>query len=77
MTKSFNKFKEPYFWPIFQNFLGIFFFFFSQNLPLSCTTSYGFLAAYQNLEKTKDTIPRKRLDRRMDRSTEGWIDPNL
>ena len=26
---------------------------------MSCTTSYGFLAPSQNLEKTNDTIPRK------------------
>ena len=33
----------------------------------TCTTSYGFLALCQNSEKTNDTIPRKRLDRRTDR----------
>ena len=37
---------------------------------LSRTTSYGFLAPCQNLEKTNDTIPRKRPDR----MTEGWKD---
>ena len=41
--------------------------FFLENLALSCTTSYGFLAPFQNLEKTNDTIPRKCLHRR----TEG------
>ena len=34
---------------------------------LSGTTSYGFLAPYQNSEKTNDTIPRKGPDRRTDR----------
>ena len=34
------------------------------NLPLPHVTSYGFLASCQNLEKTNDTIPRKRPDRR-------------
>ena len=56
-------------------FLGHFwsiFFFVLQNPDLSCATSYEFLAPSQNqnLEKTKDTIPRKRPDRRKD----GWKD---
>ena len=46
-----------------KNFLG--------NPALSHTTSYGFLAPSQNLEKLKDTIQRKRLDRWKD----GWTDP--
>ena len=33
---------------------------------MSCTSSYGFLAPCHNLEKTKDAIPRKHLDRRKD-----------
>ena len=40
---------------------------------LSYTTSYGFLAPCQNLEKTKDTIPRKCLDRPKDGRME-WKD---
>ena len=36
---------------------------FLKNLSLSCTTSYGFLAPCQNLEKVNDTIQTKRLDR--------------
>ena len=37
--------------------------FFLENQALSHTTSYGFLASCQNLEKTNDTIPRKCPDR--------------
>ena len=65
MTKFFNKFKKPYVWPIF----GPFSQFlrqkkFSRKIRLlSRTTSYGLLALSQNLEKTNDTIPRKRPDR--------------
>ena len=36
---------------------------FQENPALSRTASYGFLATCQNLEKTKDTIPRKRPER--------------
>ena len=43
---------------------------FLENPALSCTTSYGFLAPYQNLEKTYDTIPKKHLDRRKGRQKE-------
>ena len=46
----------------FPNFLGKKDFL--ENPALSRTISYGFLASCQNLEKTNDTIPRKRLDRR-------------
>ena len=63
MTKSFNKFKKPCFWPISQ-ILGQKKF--PENLPLSRTTSYGFLALWQNSRKTNDIIPRKHLGRRMD-----------
>ena len=71
MIKFFNKFKKPCFWPIFgpfsqcwgkKNF--------PENLTLSCTTSYRFLAPYQNLGKTNDTIPRKRHNKLKD----GWKD---
>ena len=41
-------------------------------MALSCTTSYGFLAPCQNLEKTNDAIPRKCLDRQKDGRKDGW-----
>ena len=63
MTEFFNIFKKPFFLAHFPNFWGKFFFFL-ENPPLSHTISYGFLASCQNLEKTNDTIPRKRPDRR-------------
>ena len=47
---------------------------FLKNLTLSHTTSYGFLAPCQNLEKANDTIQRKHLDRRKDKLTEEWKD---
>ena len=53
--------------------------FFLENQALSRTTSNGFLALCQNLEKTNDIIPRKcrdrRKDGRKDRRTEGQTDP--
>ena len=69
MTKSFNKFKKPCFWPISQilgqkNLESL-----PENLALSRTTSYGFLALWQNSRKTNDIIPRKHLGRRMDERT--------
>ena len=73
MTKFSNKLKKPCFWPIlglFSQFWGKKFFF-SENLALSRTTSYEFLAPCQISEKTNDTIPRKRLDRRTDGRMEG------
>ena len=49
--------------------------FFPGNPALSPTTSYGFLAPCQGLEKTNDTISRKCQDRQKDgqkdRQTEG------
>ena len=73
MTKFFNKFKKPCFlanfWSIFpilgakKNFL--------ENLALPCTTLYEFLAPCQNLEKNALKIPRKHLDRRIERRTYG------
>ena len=63
MTKFVNKFKKPFpldhFCPIFSIFWAKKVF---RDLALSRTTSYGFLAPCQNLEKTNDTIPRKRPD---------------
>ena len=71
MTKFFNKFKKLY----FPNFLP------KKNFPenpaLSRTTSYGFQASCQNLEKTNDTIPRKRPGRRKDGRKYGRTDPIL
>ena len=73
MTKFFNIFKNTCFWPIF----GPFSQFWKQkkkfleNPALPCTTSYGFLASSQNLEKTNDTIPSKHQEGR----TEGQTDP--
>ena len=67
MTKFFNKFQSPCFQPIFSPFSQ---FWrqkkFSDNPALSSTTSYGFLAPCQNLEKTDDAIPRKHPDGRTD-----------
>ena len=51
MTKFFNKFIKPYFWPIFlhlPNFGGKKMVFF-QKIRLSRTTSNGILVTYQNL----------------------------
>ena len=71
MTKFSNKFKKPCFWPIFPIFGAKKIFL--ENPALSRTTSYGFLAPCQNLEKVNDTIQRKHPDRQM----EGWTDPIL
>ena len=62
MTKFPNKFKKPCFSPIFGAKI-----IFLENAAWSYTTSYGFLAPCQNLEKVNDTIQRKWLDRRKDR----------
>ena len=48
--------------------------FFLENVALSRTSSYGFLAPCQNLGKTNDTIPRKCSDSRKDRRTERLTD---
>ena len=78
MTKFSNKFKKPCFWPN----LGPFSQFwgqkkFSWKIWLSRTTSYGFLAPCQNLEKIDDTIQRKRWDRQKDGQKDGRTDPIL
>ena len=79
MTKFSSKLKKPCFWPIlgpFSQFWGkkeIF----PENPALSYTTPYEFLEPCQISEKTYDTVPRKCLDRRTDRRTEGWTDPIL
>ena len=53
--------KKHCFWPIFPIFGAKKIFI--ENPALSYTSSYGFLASCQNLEKTNDTISRKRPDR--------------
>ena len=69
MTKFSNTLRKPCFWLI----LGPFSQFLEQkkisleNPALSQTTSYGFLAPCQNLEKVNDKIQRKHLDRQKDR----------
>ena len=76
MTKFFNIFKIPLFWPIFGPFLQFWGVkkIFLENPALTHTTSYGFLALCQNLEKTKDTIPRKCPDRWKDRRKNGRME---
>ena len=68
-----------HFWPIFPIFLAKKFFL--ENPTLSRTTSYDFLASCQNLEKTNDTIRRKRPDSRKDGQkggrTEGQKDERI
>ena len=75
--KFFNILKKLHFWFSFPIFWAKIFFL--ENLALSHKTSYGFLASCQNLEKTNDTIPRKRPDQwkdgQKDRRAEGWTDP--
>ena len=67
MTKFFNILKKPCFWPKL----------FLENPARSHTALYEFLASCQNLEKTNDTIPRKRPDRRKGRKTDRpyFIEP--
>ena len=68
MTQFSNKFKKPCFWPIYTIFGAKKIF--HENPTLSCTTSYGFLAQCQNLQKDNDTIQRKCPDRRKDGRTD-------
>ena len=71
MTKFFNKLKNTLF---LAHFCSIFLILGVNKLENPAgTTSYGFLAPCQNLEKTNDTIPRKRPDRRKD----GWKDGRM
>ena len=67
-----NPVLGPFFWPIFSIFGRKRFCL--ENLALSHTTSYGFLASRQNLEKTTDKTPRKCLDRRMEGGKKGRTD---
>ena len=68
MNKFSNKLKNPVFspfWVHFPNFWGKKIFL--KNPPLSCTTSYRFLAPCQNLEKTNDKFQENaQTDRRTD-----------
>lgn len=60
ITKFVNASRKTLFVPFWAIFGSKTFF---QNiLALQCTTSYGFLTLFQNLEKTNDPIPRKRPD---------------
>ena len=67
--KIFQYIKKKPFLVHFPNFGGKKMFL--ENPALSRTTSHGFLASCQNLEKTNDTIPRKSLEKQM----EGRADP--
>ena len=66
MTKFSNKLKKLCFWPILGPFSQFWGKVFPENPALSRTISYEFPAPGQISEKTKDTIPRKRLNRRTD-----------
>ena len=72
MTKFF---KKTLFLAHFPNFWGKKLFL--ENPALSCTTSYDFLAPYQNLEKTYDTIPKKtpgQTEGQTEGEAEGWTE---
>ena len=76
MNKFSKKLKKPCFRSIFPIFgaknISL------ENRALTHSTSYGFLASCQNLEKVNDTIQRKCPDRQKDRRTmEGRTDPIL
>ena len=67
--RQINKFKNPCLRLVFGSFSQLFL----ENLALSCTTSYEFLAPCQNLEKTNDKIPSKcpnKQDRQKGKRTE-------
>ena len=66
MTKVFSKFKNPFVGPkILAHLAKVFL----KNPVLSHTSLYGFLIPCQNLDKTTDPIPRKRLDKRTEGQT--------
>ena len=69
MTKIFQYFQKTLFLAHFEQFSQ-----FWGEKTFFRTTSYGFQASCRNLEKTNDTIPRKRLDRRIDRWKDGQED---
>ena len=77
MTIFPTNWKNPVFDPFFFSILGQKKKNFPENLALSRTNSYGFLAPCKISEKTNDTIPRKCLDRMTDGRTEGLTDPIL
>ena len=62
MTKYFFKFKKPIFGPFLQ-FWGQKKFF--KEIGLSCPTSYGFLAFWQNQEKSNSNSNSKKTLRHM------------
>ena len=74
MTKFFNIFKNPVFGPFlahFPNFGGK-----KICLESPALVTHNFIwvsRSCQNLEKTNDTIPRKRPDRRKDGRKDGQI----
>ena len=76
MTKFFNKFKKPCFWPIFVPFSQFWWQKFFSRKSGSVTHNFIWVSQLhiglppQNLEKTKDTIQRKRPDRRKDGRTD-------
>ena len=72
MNNFFNKLKKTLFLAHFGSIFPIFGAnkIFLENPALSRTTSYGFLATCQNLEKVNDTIQRKCPDRRKDGRTD-------
>ena len=70
MNKFSNKLKKLVFGPFWFHFQFLRQKKFSWKIWLSRTTSYGFLAWCQNLEKVNDTIQRKHPDRWKD----GWKD---
>ena len=72
MTQFSNKFKKTCFWPIFP-ILGAKKIFL-ENPALPHTTSYGFQAPCQNLDKVNDIIQRKRPDRRTKGQKDGRKD---
>ena len=75
MTKFFNKFKKPCFWPIFGQFSPFFGQkdFFKKNPTLSRKARHGPLTPCWVSEKTIEPIPRKLPDRQKD----GWKDGRM
>ena len=74
ITEFYSKFKKPIFGPFlvpFPKLTGKNYF--PESLVLSCTTSYGFLEPYQNLQKTNFIFPENAHTFRRLR-IEGWKD---
>ena len=81
MTKCSNKLKKPCFWtilgPFYQLLWGNIFL---ESPALPGTTSYGFLATWQNFAKINDAVPKNPLDRQKARRKAwrtGQTDPIL